>query len=52
MRLVAVLAVGAFWALLALVMVWLVVRRRRRDRVRRARLDEGWTVPPDDAPTA
>lgn len=45
-------AVGAFWALLALLMVWLVVRRRRRDRVRRARLDEDWVVPPDDAPTA
>ena len=44
--------VGAFWALLALLMVWLVVLRRRRDRVRRARLDEGWTVPPDDTPTA
>ncbi len=45
-------AVGAFWAVLALLMVWLVVRRRRRDRVRRARLDEDWVVPPDDAPTA
>jgi len=45
-------AVGAFWALLALLMVWLVVLRRRRDRVRRARLDEGWTLPPDDTPTA
>jgi hypothetical protein len=45
-------AVGAFWAVLALVMVWLVVVRRRRDRARRARLDEGWTLPPDDTPTA
>ena len=45
-------AVGAFWALLGLLMVWLVMLRRRRDRVRRARLDEGWAVPPDDAPTA
>ena len=45
-------AVGVFWALLGLLMVWLVVVRRRRDRLRRARLDEGWTLPPDETPTA
>jgi len=45
-------AVGLFWALLGLLMVWLVVVRRRRDRLRRARLDEGWTLPPDETPTA
>jgi hypothetical protein len=45
-------SVGAFWALLALLSVWLVLRRRRRDRARRALLDEGWELPPEDAPTA
>lgn len=45
-------SVGAFWAVLAVLSVWLVLRRRRRDRVRRALLDEGWEVPPEDAPTA
>ncbi|HEX9603862.1 MAG TPA: hypothetical protein VF973_08935 [Myxococcales bacterium] len=45
-------AVGLFWAALGLVLIWLVRLRRRRDRARRALLDEGWTVPEDDAPTA
>jgi hypothetical protein len=45
-------SVGAFWAALAVMMVWLALRRRRRDRARRALLDEGWDVPPEDAPTA
>ena len=45
-------SVGAFWALLGLLLVALVLIRRRRDRERRARLDEGWVVPPDDAPTS
>jgi hypothetical protein len=29
----------------ALLMIWLVRVRRGRDRVRRAALDEGWTIP-------
>jgi hypothetical protein len=45
-------AVGLFWALLAVLLLSLVGLRRRRDRARRARLDEGWTVPEDDGPTA
>jgi len=45
-------AVGLFWAALALALVWLVRLRRRRDRPRRALLDEGWTLPDDDEPTA
>jgi hypothetical protein len=45
-------AVGLFWALLALLLVSLVGLRRRRDRARKARLDEGWTVPEDESPTA
>lgn len=40
--------VGLFWALAAAVLVALVGLRRRRDRLRRARLDEGWEVPPDE----
>ena len=40
-------AVGLFWALLALFLVSLVGLRRGRDRDRKARLDEGWTVPED-----
>src|SRR5438445_6541965 len=45
-------SVGLFWALLALLLVWLVRLRRRRDAARRARLDEGWTLPEDQGPTA
>lgn len=45
-------AVGLFWALLAVLLVALVAARRRRDRARKALLDEGWTVPDDDVPTA
>src|SRR5439155_21323961 len=45
-------SVGAFWAVLALLLIGLVWARRRRDRERRARLDKGWIVPPGDAPTS
>jgi hypothetical protein len=45
-------AVGLFWALLAMLLLSLVALRRRRDRARRALLDEGWTVPEDEGPTA
>lgn len=42
------LLAGGGWGL-ATVLVWLLVRRRRRlDRPRRAALDEGWDVPPED----
>jgi len=36
------------WTLLAVVLLSLWGVRRRRDRARRARLDEGWVIPPDD----
>ncbi len=42
-------SVGVFWAVLALALVVLVGLRRRRDAERRARLDEGWTVPDQDS---
>lgn len=45
-------AVGLFWTLAALLMIWLVRLRRRRDKARRASLDEGWVVPTDDDPSA
>jgi hypothetical protein len=45
-------SVGVFWAVLGLLLVGLVMVRRRRDRVRRERLDEGWTIPPDEPPSA
>jgi hypothetical protein len=45
-------AVGLFWAALGLTLVWLVRLRRRRDRVRKTQLDEGWVIPEDDGPTA
>ena len=45
-------AVGLFWALLALLLVSLVGMRRRRDRARKALLDEGWTAPEDEGPSA
>ena len=41
------LVAGGGWALVALVMVWLVRRRRRADRERRAALDIGWDVEPE-----
>jgi hypothetical protein len=45
-------AVGVFWAVLGLALVWLVRLRRRRDQVRKALLDEGWTIPDEHEPTA
>jgi len=45
-------AVGLFWAALGIALGWLVLLRRRRDRARKARLDEGWVVPEDDGPSA
>ena len=45
-------AVGLFWAVTGVLLVWLVRLRRRRDRARKRLLDEGWVVPPDDASTS
>ena len=41
------LIAGGGWTVMALVLVWLVYRRRRADRPRRAALDEGWDVGPE-----
>jgi hypothetical protein len=41
------LVAGGGWAIVALVVAWLVRRRRRADRQRRAALDEGWDVEPE-----
>jgi hypothetical protein len=38
------LVAGGGWAIVALLLGWLVYRRRKADRVRRAALDEGWDV--------
>lgn len=46
--LVAVTSVGFFWSVVALVLGVLWFWRRRRDDARRARLDEGWLLPPDE----
>jgi hypothetical protein len=41
------LIAGGGWAVIAVLLVWLVRRRRRADRVRRAALDIGWVVEPE-----
>lgn len=41
------LVAGGGWLVMALLIVWLVGRRRRSDRVRRAALDTGWDVNPE-----
>jgi peptidase MA superfamily protein len=38
---------GGGWVLFAVLLLWLVHRRRRADRARRAALDEGWDVGPE-----
>jgi hypothetical protein len=38
------LVAGGGWAIVALLLGWLVYRRRKADRGRRAALDEGWDV--------
>ncbi len=40
-------SLSVFWSLLGLVLVSLWWWRKRRDRERRAALDEGWEVPPE-----
>jgi hypothetical protein len=46
------LLAGGGWGVLTLVL-WLLLRRRRAaDRPRRAALDEGWEIPPEDVATS
>ncbi|HEX3928306.1 MAG TPA: hypothetical protein VHW65_09915 [Gemmatimonadales bacterium] len=46
-------ATGGAWLLVTFVLIWAAAARKRRDAPRRAALDTGWTVPPDDeAPVA
>lgn len=42
------LATGGAWLVVTLVLLWAAATRRRRERPRRAQLDVGWTLPPDD----
>lgn len=42
-----VTSLGLFWALTAVAVGVIWWQRRRRDRVRRAALDEGWEIPPE-----
>jgi len=42
---------GGFWAVIALAVLGARWFRRRADRPRRAALDEGWVVPPEDPPS-
>jgi hypothetical protein len=44
------LGAGGIWAVVALAVAALTVARRRRDRGRRAALDEGWEVPMEEPP--
>ncbi|MGH7627844.1 MAG: peptidase MA family metallohydrolase [Gemmatimonadales bacterium] len=46
------LVAGGAWALVAAGVLGLGVWRRRHDRIRRAALDEGWTIPEEDEPGA
>ncbi|MGH9261715.1 MAG: hypothetical protein ACRD08_17770, partial [Acidimicrobiales bacterium] len=43
-------AVGLFWAVIGVGLVWIWARRRRRDRARRVQLDDS-PMAADDAPT-
>ena len=43
-------AAALFWGVMGLALVILIWRRRRRDAPRRAALDVGWEVPPEDEP--
>ena len=45
------LATGGMWLLVTLVLVWASAMRRRREAPRRAALDAGWTLPPEDDET-
>lgn len=42
------LATGGAWLIMTLVLSWAAASRRRREAPRRAQLDVGWSLPPDD----
>lgn len=42
------LGTGGAWLILTLLLTWAAASRRRREAPRRAQLDVGWTLPPDD----
>lgn len=46
--LISWMAAGGLWAVIATLVIALGGVRRRVDRPRRAALDEGWTLPPED----
>ncbi len=46
--LLLITSLSAFWGFVALLLVALWTRRRRRDRLRREALDDGWVVPADE----
>ena len=50
--LISWLAAGGLWAVIATLVLALGGVRRRADRPRRAALDEGWSVPPEDEAAA
>jgi len=45
------LATGGMWLIVTLVLAWAAASRKRREAPRRAALDEGWTLPPEDDET-
>ncbi|MGH7582400.1 MAG: peptidase MA family metallohydrolase [Gemmatimonadales bacterium] len=45
------LATGGMWLLVSLALVWVAAMRRRREAPRRAALDVGWSLPPEDDET-
>jgi hypothetical protein len=46
--LISWMAAGGLWAIIATLVIALGSVRRRADRPRRAALDEGWVVPPEE----
>ncbi len=42
------LATGGTWLIITLLLVWAAASRKRREAPRRAALNEGWTLPPED----
>ena len=45
------LATGGMWLLVSLLLMWAAASRKRREAPRRAALDVGWPVPPEDDET-